>query len=181
MIYGTLIDTQLSNFTRCTSAPALAKMKSALLISLFGLTAVLAAPRSDYSIHSSHYVPSGWTKGNKANADQLLRLRIGLKQASFAALEKDLLEISDPNHARYGKHLSSSEIHAHTAPSDEALDAVREWLEGFGVGKGELEYSGSKVSFDGAGEFRAVEYVPTTCGSPLSDKQLWEDRGCCAF
>lgn len=76
--------------------------------------------------------------------DQLLKIRIGLKQGNFQALEKDLLEVSDPDHERYGKHLSSEEIHAHTAPSSEALDAVHQWLQGHGILADQLEYSAPK-------------------------------------
>jgi tripeptidyl-peptidase-1 len=74
----------------------------------------------------------------------MLKIRIALKQGNFQALEKDLLEVSDPDHARYGKHLSSDEVHAHTAPSVEALDAVHQWLQGHDIFADQLEYSAPK-------------------------------------
>jgi tripeptidyl-peptidase-1 len=41
--------------------------------------------------------------------------------------------VSDPEHARYGQHLSHEEVNALTQPKDEALDAVHEWLLSHGV------------------------------------------------
>ncbi|SMR42873.1 unnamed protein product [Zymoseptoria tritici ST99CH_1E4] len=122
-------------------------MKLTLLTVSCGLAAVLAAPlegRADYAVHSSHFVPSGWTKAGKAHADQVLKLRIGLKQGNFQALEEDLLEVSHPDHERYGKHLSSDEIHSHVAPSEAALDAVHQWLGGHDIFADQLEYSAPK-------------------------------------
>lgn len=60
--------------------------------------------------------------------DHTVTLRIGLKQASFDKLEKELYEVSDPSHFRYGQHLSHSDIHALTAPAEDAITAVEEWL-----------------------------------------------------
>lgn len=126
-------------------------MRLTLLVASYSLAAVLAAPlegRSDYAIHSTHFVPDGWTKGSKPHAEQMLKIRIGLKQASFESLEKELFEVSDPNHNRYGQHLTQSEIHAHTAPSAEVLDAVHQWLEGHDILAHQLEYSEPKVSIE---------------------------------
>lgn len=61
--------------------------------------------------------------------DHTVTLRIGLKQASFDQLEKELYEVSDPSHSRYGQHLSTSDIHALTAPTEDALVAVEAWLQ----------------------------------------------------
>lgn len=52
-----------------------------------------------------------------------------MKQASFDQLEKELYEVSDPSHSRYGQHLSTSDIHALTAPTEDALVAVEAWLQ----------------------------------------------------
>lgn len=36
--------------------------------------------------------------------------------------------VSDPDHARYGKHLSAAEVNELVKPTDESTDLVREWL-----------------------------------------------------
>jgi tripeptidyl-peptidase-1 len=144
-------------------------MKATFFAASYSIAAVLAAPlqdRSDYAVHSSHYVPNGWTRVEKAQANQRLKLRIGLKQGSFQGLEKDLLEISDPNHYRYGKHLSSSEIHAHTAPSSEALNAVHQWLEEHDILEDQLEYSEPKVRKKSTASSSFLD-IPLSLRSPL--------------
>ncbi|CAK1359777.1 unnamed protein product [Cercospora beticola] len=122
-------------------------MRSISAAALYGLTAVLAAPlqdRSDYAVHNSHFVPPGWQKIGKPSPDHSVSLRIGLKQSAFEQLEKELYEVSDPEHERYGQHLSMSDIHSFTAPHEEALSAVEQWLESHGITADNLHYSPPK-------------------------------------
>ncbi|KAI5360665.1 Putative peptidase S8/S53 domain, peptidase S53, activation domain-containing protein [Septoria linicola] len=122
-------------------------MKSVSIAALYGLTVVLAAPledRSDYAVHNSHFVPPGWEKTGIPAPDHTVNLRIGLKQASFDKLEKELYEVSDPNHSRYGQHLSMSDIHSLTAPAEDAISAVEEWLRGHGISAESFHYSPPK-------------------------------------
>lgn len=48
--------------------------------------------RSAYAIKESHFVPSKWTRGERAVAERMLHLQIGVKQANFDTLERHLLE-----------------------------------------------------------------------------------------
>jgi hypothetical protein len=50
--------------------------------------------------------------------------------------------VSDPNHDRYGQHLSSEEVHELIKPSSEGLDLVNEWLIINGVDQ--FDYSPAK-------------------------------------
>ena len=50
-------------------------------------------------------------------------------------------QVSDPEHHRYGQHLSISEVSELVAPSEEALGSVRAWLADHGIGEGSLAYS----------------------------------------
>ncbi|KAK4502120.1 hypothetical protein PRZ48_005543 [Zasmidium cellare] len=76
--------------------------------------------------------------------DHTIALRIGLKQGSFEELERHLYEVSDPDHPRYGQHLNHGDIHALTMPSEEALDAVHQWLEENGIRLDRVQYSPSR-------------------------------------
>lgn len=58
--------------------------------------------------HALHEVPSGWTVVARAPAEHKIDLRIGLKQGRMAELLATLGEVSDPAHARYGRHLSKA-------------------------------------------------------------------------
>ena len=101
----------------------------------FGLLAtspVAAAPRF-YSVKEEVNSPIGWVKHSRPPPDHNLILRIGLPQPNFHLLEKSLYEVSDPDHKRYGQHLSKSEVEALVAPHPESIDLVNEWLSTFGV------------------------------------------------
>lgn len=54
------------------------------------------------------------------------------------------LTVSTPNHPRYGKHLSSAEVHNLIKPSDDALATLQEWLADHGVSGDRLQYSDAK-------------------------------------
>lgn len=55
-----------------------------------------------------------------------------------------MIPVSDPLHARYGQHLSAGEVNELVKPSDEASDAVHEWLQDYGVDLTQLKYSPAK-------------------------------------
>jgi tripeptidyl-peptidase-1 len=65
------------------------------------LTAVLAAivisgspiaSRQTYAVKDSHPVPARWSRGERAPADHVIQLHIGLKQNNFNELERHLYE-----------------------------------------------------------------------------------------
>ncbi|KAF2862115.1 tripeptidyl peptidase-like protein [Piedraia hortae CBS 480.64] len=93
----------------------------------------LAFPTSPYHVKESHPVPASWTAVRSANKDQLIHLQIGLTQRNQGLVEKHLLEVSDPDHVRYGQHLSAAEIDAMTAPAAESVEKVESWLSQNGV------------------------------------------------
>jgi len=43
------------------------------------------------------------------------------------------MEISDPDHERYGKYLSKDQVDDLVRPYDESLDIVTQWLEKWGI------------------------------------------------
>ena len=109
----------------------------------FGASPVAAAPR-DYSVKEEISHPRGWVKHSRPSPDHNIHLRIGLPQPNFHVLEKNLYEVSDPDHERYGQHLSKSEVEALVAPHPESLDLVNEWLSTFGIDEGSLVRSPAK-------------------------------------
>ena len=55
-----------------------------------------------------------------------------------------MISVSDPDHARYGHHLSADEVDDLVAPSSETSDLVHEWLRDNGISTDNLGYSSSK-------------------------------------
>jgi len=102
---------------------------------LFGTSPVAAVPtgESAYSVKEEVSSPRGWSKHSRPAPDHSIVLRIGLPQPNFHILEKHLYEVSDPNHERYGQHLSKAEVEALVAPHQESVESVDKWLGTFGI------------------------------------------------
>jgi tripeptidyl-peptidase-1 len=115
-------------------------------VALLGLsTATRLAPLRSrrYVVKERHHVPRDFTWESDAPADQQIRLQVALKQDRFNELERHLYEISDPDHARYGQHLTASEVNQLLSPSSESLDLIQEWLHSH-VNPEEITYSPAK-------------------------------------
>ena len=96
-----------------------------------GVSGALALPspaRSAYAVKERHIVPRDWVEVGPASKSENVHLQIGLKQRNEGIVESHLLEISDPKHHRYGKHLTTAEINKIVAPSEETVELVRAWL-----------------------------------------------------
>jgi len=118
---------------------------SNLLVVAVAAQAVFANPikvRTDYAVKEVHLAPRRWASAGRAPSNHMLHLQIGLKQERFDELEQQLLEVSDPDHERYGQHLPIEEVHELVKPSENTLDLVHEWLLLNGVNQ--LDYSPAK-------------------------------------
>jgi|SRR4051812_31276740 len=104
----------------------------------------LSSASSLYSIKESIEPPRGWAKHSQPHPDHKIVLRIGLPQPNFNELERHLYEVSDPDHHRYGQHLSKEEVEALVAPHQESIDSVGKWLDSFGITDEEIVRSPAK-------------------------------------
>jgi tripeptidyl-peptidase-1 len=95
--------------------------------------ALPSAAASKYAVKERHIVPRAWTSIGSAPAEEKIHLQIGLRQAQQGLIEQHLLEVSDPEHPRYGQHLSHDEVNAIIAPADESVSLVSSWLEEAGI------------------------------------------------
>ncbi|KAL8740490.1 MAG: hypothetical protein Q9190_006815, partial [Brigantiaea leucoxantha] len=121
---------------------------SRLLLTLFvGSVLVSSSPvrsRSSYAVKDSHNVPKKWSRVAEAPLDGTIHLEIALKQSQFDQLERHLYEVSDPDHQRYGNHLSTEEVDELVKPSDVSSNLVHEWLFDNGIEQDQLNYSPAK-------------------------------------
>ncbi|KAH7909407.1 peptidase S8/S53 domain-containing protein [Hygrophoropsis aurantiaca] len=126
-------------------------MRFSLLLGL-SLSAALGAHATpgpykgcEHKVKESIYsAPRGWIKGSPAPPNQIIELKIALPQSNFHVLKQHLWEVSDPEHARYGVHLSKEETEALMAPHDTSIDAVNEWLASHGFYEEHLIRSSAK-------------------------------------
>lgn len=103
-----------------------------------------SAQRSAYQVREEVPSPRGWRQAGKPHPDQPIKLRIGLPQPDFHILEKNLYEVSDPFHERYGQHLSKEDVENLVAPHPPSLSAVEEWLQEFNFSGNDIERSPAK-------------------------------------
>jgi tripeptidyl-peptidase-1 len=81
--------------------------------------------------------PLNWIDLGRPSPVGVIRLRIALPQARFSELERQLYEISDPQHARYGQHLMKEQVEELVRPERSSVEAVDAWLAEHGIPEGE--------------------------------------------
>ncbi|KAJ7368775.1 tripeptidyl peptidase A [Mycena albidolilacea] len=106
--------------------------------------AVLAPQNLTLQVKESVASPHGWTRLGRAHSDGGIRLHIALFQQNFTGLEQSLYEISDPDHHRYGAHLSKEEIAKFVAPHPASVSLVDGWLTSHGINESDLIRSPAK-------------------------------------
>lgn len=100
-----------------------------LLLAAFARSAYASISYTDYEVKDSHIVPRSFSWVRLAPKDHMINLKIALKQSRFDELERQLYEVSDPFHERYGQHLSAEEVNDLIKPSEETNTLVRAWLK----------------------------------------------------
>lgn len=92
-------------------------------------------------------VPDGFVKKTAAPADNMLNLRIALKQTDTAGLEQALYAVSTPGSDVYGQHLTKEEVEKFVAPSPESVQLVNDWLSANGITAETISPAGDWLRF----------------------------------
>ncbi|KAF2488512.1 tripeptidyl-peptidase-like protein [Lophium mytilinum] len=92
-------------------------------------------------------VPEGWKAAETPNPSRRMHFRIALTKSNQALFEQSLIEVSTPEHARYGQHLKRDELKDMLRPSPEATVAVIEWLRDSNVRSEDIEEDGEWINF----------------------------------
>jgi tripeptidyl-peptidase-1 len=107
----------------------------------------LAAP----SRHSNHVVherrtlePIGWVRSHRADADDIIPLRIGMKQQNLHMLEDLLMEVAHPDSPTYGQHWTPEKVVEFFASSESTICSVRTWLGASGIAEDVIRLSPNK-------------------------------------
>ena len=94
-----------------------------------------------------HEVPHGWRQQAPPSASKRLRFRIALKQENAFAFEQHVIDISTPDHPKYGQHMDHAELKRMLQPSSEALEAIMAWLHSQGIKENHIEDDGDWINF----------------------------------
>ncbi|KAI0018743.1 subtilisin-like protein [Xylariomycetidae sp. FL0641] len=119
---------------------------------------------STHNVHERHAPNWGrkWTKRTRVQRSFVLPMRIGLKQSNLDAGHERLMDISNPESANYGKHMTSEEVIDFFAPQQSSIDAVTDWLTSSGISKDRIGLSVNKqwIQFDAtAGEVEELLFA----------------------
>lgn len=111
-------------------------------------------------------VQRSWRPTSRLSSDSMVPVRIALKQNNLDAGAEQLMSISHPESETYGKALSDDEVNGLFAPSDESVNAVRNWLLESGVPAATIAHSDSKG-------WLAVD-LSVAHAERLFEAELWE-------
>jgi tripeptidyl-peptidase-1 len=95
-------------------------------------------------------VPPSWQKQGRVSKDVVLPVRIGLAQNNLEKGHSYLMDVSNPKSANYAQYWSAEKVHDTFAPSKEAVDEVKKWLDSFGIADHRVAHSKNKgwLAFD---------------------------------
>lgn len=92
-----------------------------------------SASAARITIEPSVAVPRGFVVKGRTPKTQMMTLSFFVKQQNLDDLETALLNVSDPDSAAYGKHLSNTQVQDLVAPKEEHLDSVMDHLQSFDI------------------------------------------------
>lgn len=80
----------------------------------------------------------------------IIPVRIALRQDNLDAGYEQLMDISHPESANYGKHWTKQEVHDYFAPGDDSIDVVKQWLTKSGIDHEDILHYDNKgwLAFD---------------------------------
>ncbi|KAJ7228219.1 tripeptidyl peptidase A [Mycena pura] len=115
-----------------------------LFVALSTAVPALFPPDHAFRVKENVSAPHGWTRIARAPSTFRIRLRIAIFQQDFPGLEKLLYELSDPEHPRYGAHMSKDEVEKFVSPHSTSLALVDGWLASFDIQASDLVRSPAK-------------------------------------
>lgn len=109
------------------------------------LSAALAQKGSVVHERRNLGLKSPWSKHERIPQDEIIEMRIGLKQPGHLDAHNVLMEISDPTSPKYGQHWSPEEVFETFAPSEETVQAAIDWVTStLGIGRERLSLGPSR-------------------------------------
>ncbi|KFY24098.1 hypothetical protein V491_02288, partial [Pseudogymnoascus sp. VKM F-3775] len=114
------------------------------LLSLVGSS--LATPAVEV-FESVNELPAGWTQVRTPAPETPISLRIALEHPNQELFEQTLLDVSTPDHPKYGQHLSEAELKYMLKPRDESTESVVSWLDSAKIPAADIKNDGEWINF----------------------------------
>jgi tripeptidyl-peptidase-1 len=118
---------------------------SLLAIAAFAVTALAApSPARHVLLEKRSITPHGWVRKTGLQGSSIIPMKIALAQSNMDKLEDYLMEVSHPDSDKFAQHWSAEQIADTFAPSQDTLDAVRNWLVDSGISAERVKTTASK-------------------------------------
>ncbi|KIK97958.1 hypothetical protein PAXRUDRAFT_135153 [Paxillus rubicundulus Ve08.2h10] len=115
-----------------------------VLLSL-GLAANADPTSTPWVLHEQRsHIPPGWARARKHDASAAIPLRFALVQPNIDNIEEYLYDVSHPDSPNYGKHWTAGQVATTFGPSQQSVDAVRDWLLENGIESHRVKISPSR-------------------------------------
>ena len=158
----------------------------------FAATALaLPSVPATHRLHEKRdFISADWIRGKEVPHDALLPVRIGMSQQNLDRGHDLLMDVSDPDSPKYGKHYSAEEVAEIFAPSEHTAERIKSWLHESGIHAERVSQSWNKqwMQFDASAaelssllktKFHEFMHVPTSkthvacdeCVLPLCRRQ----------
>ncbi|KAM3419686.1 Tripeptidyl-peptidase SED1 [Cercospora zeina] len=109
-------------------------MRYLSLIAAFVASCSASPVSTPHVLHESRdSLPHGWVKRDRINGSTIVPMRIALTQSNLHKGEEWLMEVSHPTSEKYGKHWTPEDVAAAFAPSESAIQSVKDWLSSSGI------------------------------------------------
>ena len=87
----------------------------------------------------------GWIKLHRADADDVISLRIGMKQQNLHMLEDILMDVAHPGSPAYSQYWSLEKVVDFFALGESTLYSIQMWLIVSGIAEDKLQLSFEKA------------------------------------
>lgn len=110
---------------------------------LLSAATVSARPSTTHVTHERRNVHTHrhWEKRSRLEPHDVIPVRIGLSQRNLDQGHDLLMDVSDPNSENYGKHWTAERITEMFSPSNDSIEAIREWLKSSGISEDRINHS----------------------------------------
>lgn len=118
-----------------------------IVIGLLSLVGSSLAQPSIEVFESVNELPEGWAQVRTPAPETRVALRIALEHPNQELFEQTLLDVSTPDHPKYGQHLTGAELKYMLKPRDDSTDSVMSWLDSAKIPAADIKNDGEWINF----------------------------------
>jgi tripeptidyl-peptidase-1 len=115
------------------------------VLSICSIALAASTQRVNHIVHERRKTePLGWVRSLRADADDIIPLRIGMRQQNLHMLEDLLMDVAHPASPTYGRHWTPEKVVDFFAPGESTFHSIRTWLNASGIAEDQLRLSLNK-------------------------------------